>query len=167
MVARTMEAGAAEADAGWIQGVLLALVPAMVVASVCAALPVIPAMLHAFATTPNIGFLVPTSVVLPTLTIALSSLAAGVIGDRIGHRRLLTVCTLVFAVVAILPYWLTSFTWIIVSRAVVGIALGGMTTSAIALTGDYFEGATRQRWLAIQGATGAGSAVVVSAISGA
>ena len=79
MVARTAEADVGE-NAGWLQGVLLALIPCMVVSSVCVALPVIPAMLHAFAKTPNIGFLVPMSVVLPTLTIALSSLAAGALG---------------------------------------------------------------------------------------
>jgi MFS family permease len=138
----------------------------MVVASVCVALPVIPAMLHAFAKTPNVGFLVPMSVVLPTLTIAVSSLAAGAIGDRIGRRRLLDLSTLLFAVSGILPFWLTSFTWILVSRAVAGLALGAMATSAVALTGDYFQGASRQRWLAIQGAAGAAAGVVVSAVSG-
>jgi MFS family permease len=139
----------------------------MVVMSVCVALPIIPAMLRAFAATPDIGFLAPTAVVLPTLTIAFSSLAAGAIGDRIGRRRLLDWSTLLFAIAAIVPFWLTSFTWILVSRAIVGLALGAMATSAVALTGDYFQGAARQRWLAIQGAAGAGSAVVVSAISGA
>ena len=166
MVARTAEADVGE-NAGWLQGVLLALIPCMVVSSVCVALPVIPAMLHAFAKTPNIGFLVPMSVVLPTLTIALSSLAAGALGDRIGRRRLLDYSTLLFAVTAILPFWLTSFTWILVSRAAAGVALGGMTVSGVGLTGDYFQGPARQRWLAIQGAAGAAAGVVVSTISGA
>lgn len=166
MVESTVRVGA-ETDAGWIQGVLLALVPCMVVMSVCVPLPIIPAILRAFATTPNIGFLAPTAVVLPTLAIAVSSLAAGAIGDRIGRRRLLDMSTLLFAIAAILPFWLTSFTSILVSRAVAGLALGAMATSAVALTGDYFQGASRQRWLALQGAAGAASAVVVSAISGA
>jgi MFS family permease len=89
------------------------------------------------------------------------------LGDRIGRRRLLDISTLLFAVAAVAPFWMTSFTWILVSRALAGIGLGAMATSAVALTGDYFQGAARQRWLAVQGAAGAGSAVVASAISGA
>jgi len=156
-----------EVNAGWVQGVLLAMPPCMVVITMVAPLPVIPAMLKAFSTTPNIGVLASMAVVLPMLAIAFSALAAGALGDRIGRRRLLDISTLLFAVAAVAPFWLTSFTWILVSRAVTGIGLGAMATTAVALTGDYFQGAARQKWLAIQGAAGAGSAVIGSAISGA
>jgi MFS family permease len=156
-----------EADAGAVQGVLLAMPPCMVVITMVAPLPVIPAMLKAFAATPAIGVLAPMAVVLPMLAIALSSIAAGALGDRIGRRRLLNVSTLLFASAAVAPVWLTSFNWILGSRAVAGLCLGAMTTSAIGLTGDYFQGAARQKWLAVQGAAGAGSAVIASAISGA
>jgi MFS family permease len=139
----------------------------MVVMTMVAPLPVIPDMLRAFASQPGVKVLIPMSVVVPTLTIALSSLAAGAVGDRIGHRRLLNLCTAAFAVLAPLPFWLTSFPLLLVSRALVGVALGGMSTAAVALTGDYFSGLARQRWLAIQGAAGAGSAVLVSAVGGA
>jgi MFS family permease len=156
----------AEQDAGWVQGVLLALVPCMVVMTVVVALPIIPAMLKAYAGTPDIGELAPMSVVLPTLTIALSSLVAGVLGEKIGRRRLLAFSTAAYAFVAPLPFWLTDFYWVIAARGLAGIALGGMTVSAVGLTADYFTGTARQRWLAIQGGAGAASGVVVSALSG-
>jgi MFS family permease len=156
----------AERDAGVVQGIILALVPCMVVMTVVAALPIIPAMLKAYAATPGIGELAPMSVVLPTLTIAISSLGAGVLGEKIGRRRLLAISTAVYAVAAPLPFWLNDFNLVIASRALAGIALGGMTVSGVGLTADYFTGAARQRWLAIQGGAGAASGVVVSAISG-
>jgi MFS family permease len=48
-----------------------------------------------------------------------------------------------------------------------GVAAAGMVTSAVGLTGDYYSGVARQRWLAIQGAAAALSSVVSSAASGA
>jgi MFS family permease len=156
-----------EGDAGWVQGFLLASATCMLVLSVSATMPIIPAMRHAFAGQPGIDMLVSFSVVAPMLTLALSGPFAGALGERIGRRRLLDISTLVFAVIAVLPYWLTDFTLVVVSRVVIGIALGGMLTSAVGLTGDYFAGASRQRWLAIQGGAGALTAVIAATVSGA
>jgi len=154
-------------DAGWVQGVLLAIIPALVVMSVVVAIPIIPRLLVVFAATPGAKVLVPMAVVAPTLTIALSSIAAGMLGERIGRRRLLEISTALFSVTAILPLWIDSFPMILLSRAVMGVALGGMTTSGVGLTGDYFSGPTRERWLAIQGGVGAAAGVVTSAVAGA
>jgi len=154
-------------DAGWVQGVLLAVVPAMVVLTVVAVIPIIPKLSVVFASTPNARVLVPMAVVLPTLALAFSSIAAGVLGERMGRRRLLEIGTALFAATAIAPFWLDSFPLILVTRAAAGVALGAMTTSAVALTGDYFSGASRQRWLAIQGVAAAAAGVVTSPIAGA
>jgi MFS family permease len=156
-----------ERHAGWVQGLLLASATCMLVLSVSATLPIIPAMRHAFAGQTGIDMLVPFSVVAPMLTVALSGPFAGALGDRIGRRRLLNISTFVFAVFAVLPFWLSDFTLVVASRAVTGIALGGMLTSAVGLTGDYFSGAARQRWLAIQGGAGAITAVIAASVSGA
>ena len=61
-----------EADAGWVQGLLLASAACMLVLSVSATLPIIPAMLRAFKGRPAIDMLVPFSVVAPMLTLALT-----------------------------------------------------------------------------------------------
>jgi MFS family permease len=107
------------------------------------------------------------AVVTPTLALAVSSIAAGALGERIGRRRLLEISTALFSVTAILPFWLDSFPMILMARAIAGVALGAMSTSGIGLTGDYFSGASRERWLAIQGGAGAGAGVVTAAIAGA
>ena len=159
--------GERDRDAGLIQGILLACVPTMIVATTCAALPILPAIIRAFPNQPHIAELVPLVAVLPTLTVAFTSLAAGVLGEKLGRRRLLIIGTAVFAVSAIMPLWLNSFVLVLLSRAVAGLAVGVMITSAVALTGDYYSGATLQKWLAAQGGASAIVGVVVSAGSGA
>jgi MFS family permease len=42
-----------------------------------------------------------------------------------------------------------------------------MMTSAVGLTADYFSGAARQRWLGLQGAAGAATAVIAASVAGA
>lgn len=158
---------AGDRDAGPMQGILLACVPTTIVAATCAALPILPAIIRAFPSQPHIAELVPLVAVLPTLTVALASIVAGVVGEKVGRRRLLIIATAVFAVSAVLPIWLNSFMLILASRAVTGLAIGVMITSAVALTGDYYSGAILQRWLAAQGGVAAIVGVVVSVVSGA
>jgi MFS family permease len=160
-------AAAPPADAGWIQGVLLAVIPAMAVTNVIAMIPTIPKLLVVFGSIPGVSVLVPMAVTAPTLAVGLSGIGFGVLGERIGRRRLLEISTALFAVTAILPFWLTSLPWILVARVATGVALGAMTTSGVGLTGDYFSGDVRRRWLAIQGGAGSGAGVVASVIAGA
>jgi MFS family permease len=166
-MAEAVANSAPDRDAGLIQGVLLACVPTMIVATTCAALPILPAIIRAFPRQAGIAELAPLVAVLPTLAVAFTSIAAGVLGEKIGRRRLLILGAAVFAVSAVLPIWLDSFVLVLVSRAVAGLAIGVMITSAVALTGDYYSGATLQRWLAAQGGASAIAGVVVSAASGA
>jgi MFS family permease len=154
-------------DAGLVQGALLTCVPAMIVVTIVVAVPVLPAIVRAFPDQPNIAKLVPLVAVLPTLALALTSLAAGALGAKVGRRRLLTLATAVFALSAILPLWLNSFMLILVSRAITGLALGLMIPSAVALTGDYYSGAKLQRWLGAQAGVSAVIGVLTSATSGA
>jgi MFS family permease len=154
------------ADAHWIQGALLSSIQGLFVMTVVAVVPMIPKLHSVFANSPNARVLVPMAVALPILTMAFSSIAAGMIGERIGRRRLLEIGTAVFAVTAILPFWLSSLSLILLARAATGVALGAMMTCGVGLTGDYFAGAARQRWLAIQSGVGAAAGIVTSAISG-
>ena len=154
-------------DAGFVQGALLTFVFPMVVVTTVVAVPVLPAIMGAFPDQPNIAELIPLVAVLPTLTLAMTSLAAGALGVKVGRRRLLILSAAVFAVSAILPIWLTSFLLILVSRAVTGLALGLMIPSAVALTGDYYSGAKLQRWLGAQAGVSAIIGVLTSATSGA
>jgi len=139
----------------------------MIVVTIVVAVPILPAIVRAFPDQPNIAKLVPLVAVLPTLALALTSLAAGALDGMVGRRRLLILGTALFAVSAILPIWLTSFMLILVSRAVSGLALGVMIPSAVALTGDYYSGAKLQRWLGAQSGVSAVVGVLAAATSGA
>ncbi len=154
-------------DAGFVQGSLLTFVFPMVVVTTVVAVPILPAIMRAFPDQPNIAELVPLVAVLPTLTLATTSLAAGALGAKVGRRRLLIFSTAVFALSAIMPIWLNSFMLILASRAITGLALGLMIPSAVALTGDYYSGAKLQRWLGAQGGVSAVIGVLTSATSGA
>jgi MFS family permease len=156
-----------EANAGWVQGLLVSSAGCMVVISGAAVLPIIPSMLHAFRGQPGSDMLVQLAAVSPLLAIALTGPIAGVLGERVGRRALLNVCMLAFALFGVAPFWLADLRLIVASRVLMGVAASGMVTSAVGLTGDYYSGAPRQRWLAIQGAAGALASVVSSAASGA
>lgn len=168
--AETMAYGMTEArdrDAGLVQGILLTCVTTMIIVTIGAALPVLPAIIRAFPQQPHIAELVPLVAVLPFLASALTSLAAGVMGEHVGRRRLMITATAVFALSAIMPIWLNSFVLVLLSRAAAGLAVGVMMTSAVALTGDYYSGAALQRWLGAQGGAGAIANMLVSTASGA
>src|SRR5216684_443766 len=102
-------------DAEWVQGLLLSVIPVLLVMTAIVPIPVIPSLLRDFSHLPNAAVVVPLIVVVPTLAIAVSSIAAGVLGDRIGRRRLLEISAALFAVAAILPFWLTSYAAILAS----------------------------------------------------
>jgi MFS family permease len=161
------EAVGRDRDAGFVQGALLTFVFPMVVVTTVVAVPVLPAIMRAFPDQPNIAKLIPLVAVLPTLTLAMTSLMAGAVGAKAGRRRLLILATAVFAPSAVMPIWLNSFMLILVSRAITGLALGLMIPSAVALTGDYYSGAKLQRWLGAQAGVSAVIGVLTSMASGA
>ncbi len=154
-------------DAGPVQGFLLAMPVCMVVLGNSVMLPIIPTLQRVFSSQPRVEILTLVSVVLPILALALTGPIAGALGDRVGRRRVLNLSALVFAIFAIMPLVLDNLWLFIASRGVTGVALGCMMTSAIALTGDYFAGSTRQRWLGFQGAASAFTGVIAAAASGA
>jgi len=153
-------------DAGGAHGILLSCVFAMVALLTCCALPILPLAVEVFANQPDIEKLAPLLVVLPTLVVAVTSVVAGLIATRADRRKLLAQASVLFAMTAPLPMWLDSFGILLASRAVSGVAMGFMLTTAMALTADYFSGPPLHRWIAFQGALGAAAGVFASAVSG-
>ncbi|MDR3472263.1 MAG: MFS transporter [Devosia sp.] len=144
-------------DAGLVQGLLLTAVPTMMAVVIYVAVPVFPAIIGAFPDQPHIAQLVTLVAVLPTLAVAFISIPAGALSEWFGPRRLLNISASVFVVSALAPLWLNSFSWILASRLVTGIAMGLMMTPALALLSEYFSGAPLKRWLGVQ----AGGAALV------
>jgi len=163
----TTDTNVIDRDAGTVQGLLLSAVSVALIVAISAPVPVIPQMTRAFADQPQITRLITLVAVLPALAVALSSLIAGALADRIGRRRLLTYSAALFAISGLAPLWLNSFVLILASRLITGIAMGMMIVPAVALTGEYYTGRTRQRWLGIQFGATAVAGVLVAVVSGA
>lgn len=152
--------------AGFAQGLALLLPPTSAVMGILLLVPVAPQMMQAFADVPGVEFLVPILLTLPGLCIALFSPLAGLLGDRLGRRRLLITAMLVYGLAGMAPMLLSDIYQILVSRALVGICEALIMTLCTTLVGDLFSGRARERWLASQTAVASVSALLFLALGG-
>ena len=114
--------------------------------------PALPRMAEAFAEVPQAELLVKLVLTMPALVIAALSPLAGVLIDRIGKIRLFLASMALYAVAGAAGYFLDSIYAILVSRAMLGVGVAGIMTTATTLIGDYLDGDERNRFLGIQGA---------------
>ena len=112
--------------------------------------PVLPKMGAAFSGTQQADLLIPMMATLPGLFIALLATPIGILADRIGRRGMLLFAVTLYGGVGIAPYWLQSLSWILASRAVVGVCEAIVIVTSTALISDYFAGDRREHWLAMQ-----------------
>lgn len=134
-----------------LTGALMALgaVSAMTIAAVS---PALPEMRRHFADVPDADLLVRLVLSVPTLAIALFGPVSGALADRFGRRPLLLGCITVYVLAGTVAYWLDDLSAILVSRALLGLGMAGMFTLTVAVLGDLYSGAMRNRVLAWNGA---------------
>jgi MFS family permease len=118
-------------------------------ALVAAALPGIRA--H-FADTPRIDELVGLVVTLPSIGIVLTAGAAGWLNDRFGRQPVMLGALLLYGIAGLGALLTTSFTALLVTRFLLGVAIGGTMTSAMAMIGDRYTGEARVRFMSTQAA---------------
>jgi len=116
-------------------------------ATISASLPGIAAR---FAGLPNVDLLSRLVLTLPALFIAVFAPVAGLVIDRYGRKPLLIVMLLLFAMAGCSGLFADSLFGLLAGRAVLGIAVGGIMTTATALVGDFFAGAERDRYMGLQ-----------------
>lgn len=114
--------------------------------------PSLPAMKKHFIDVPDVAFWVKLLLTLPALFIALTAPIAGWIADRFGRKRLLVLSTVLYGISGTAGFFLDSLASILVSRAILGMSVAGVITSATALISDYFYGPHRARFLGYQAA---------------
>jgi MFS family permease len=112
--------------------------------------PTLPEMSAAFSSNPAADTLVKLILTIPGLFIALTAPFSGLIIDKFGRIKLLVAMLFVYAVAGTAGLYLNTLIEIIVSRAILGVAVGGIMTTSVALIGDLFEGEERQKLLGIQ-----------------
>lgn len=112
--------------------------------------PSLPEMTKAFPGNPSADTLVKLVLTIPGLFIALTSPISGWFIDKFGRIKLLASMLLLYAVAGSSGLYLNTLFEIIVGRAFLGIAVGGIMTTSVALIGDYFEGSERQSFLGTQ-----------------
>ena len=128
--------------------------------------PSLPNISKVFADTPHIDLLSKLVITLPALFIATFSPVAGKIADRLGRMPLLLASLLLYALGGTTAYLMDNIYLILLSRAVLGIAIAGIMTSVVTLAGDYFEGGERKSFLGLQGAAMATGGVVFVMLGG-
>ncbi len=152
--------------AGPVQGLTLLSCMTLAVMGALLVAPVIPKMMDAFKTVPNVEYWVPMVVTIPSLCVAFLSPVAGWLGDRFGRRRLLIPSMAIYSAFGLAPLFLHDLTHILISRIGVGITEAAVMTLSTTMIGDMFDGQSRDRWLAGQTATASTSAIAFLFIAG-
>jgi len=147
-------------------GVVLLAAAVMPIMAITSLVPVLPLLMREFGGVAGSQFLVPMAITIPALCVALFSPLAGWLSDRVGRKNLLVVALLFYAATGIIPWFLEGLHQIIAARVALGICEAAIMTVATALLGDYFHGARRERWIAMQIAVVSVAAIVLIALGG-
>ncbi|MEV6631661.1 MFS transporter [Actinoplanes sp. NPDC051470] len=111
--------------------------------------------------------LVRLALTVTCLAIAVSAPIAGVVADRFGRKPLLTGSLVLYAVAGTAGLYAPGLGALIFSRAVLGLAVGGIMTAISALIADLFTGPARARFLGLQQAFASLGGVVFLPLAGA
>lgn len=114
--------------------------------------PSLPEMTKAFSNNPNAEVLVKLVLTIPGLFIAITAPFSGWVIDKYGRIKFLVSMLLLYAIAGSSGLYLNTLLEIIIGRAFLGIAVGGIMTTAITLIGDYYDGTERQQFLGTQAA---------------
>lgn len=128
--------------------------------------PSLPQMQAHFSQVPHVEFLVPLSLTVPGLMVALLSPVVGWLADRFGRKPMLVWSTLVFGLIGVSPMFIDSLPLIVATRVALGCVEAVVVTVSTTLIGDYYRGALRQRYLALQTTFASSSAILFFMIGG-
>jgi MFS family permease len=121
----------------------LLLVSMMTIMASATISPSLPRLRMAFEWVPGVDLWVRLVISLPALFTAMGAPLAGALIDRFGRKRLLVAAVVLYGVAGALPGLLSSLPLILVCRALLGLAVGGLMTTAAALVADYYTGTER------------------------
>ena len=152
--------------AGIPQALIIIFINMLPMMAIITLVPIVPAIIGNFKDIPNIQVLAPMSLAAPGLCVALLSPYAGYLADKIGRRKLLLIFTLLYGIGGIIPFFIQSFPLLLASRFVLGIGEAFILTIGSALWGDYYDEASRKKWIVVQSITGTFLAALLLSLSG-
>ncbi len=114
--------------------------------------PSLPAIAVAFGEVPNAEFLSQVALTLPALVIALAAAPVGALVDGLGARKVLISSALLFAFAGSVGLYASSLAVLLVSRAILGLAIAGLSTGTLTLIGALYAGDRRHHVVGLQGA---------------
>lgn len=109
--------------------------------------PVLDLMKEAFDVPEIIVNLVLT---LPPLATAAAGFFIGALSDKIGRVKILAVCLLLFGLAGLSGFFLENIYAIIAFRLILGVSIAGLIPMVSALISEYYDGATRTKYLGYQ-----------------
>ncbi len=115
-------------------------------------IPSLPKILNFFEGEANAELLVRLFLTMPYLFTAIGAPLAGYFIDRFGRKRLLFVSVVIFGLSGTSACYLDSLYMLIAGRAILGLAVGAISTACIALIADYYDydSEKRQKIIGIQ-----------------
>lgn len=114
--------------------------------------PSLPELAEHFRDVPNAGLWTRLVLTMPALFIAVGAPVAGWVIDRFGRKALIVSGAVLYALAGASGLVLDSLWAILVGRALLGVAVAMVMTTAQTLVGDYYEGQERERFLGVQSA---------------
>ena len=114
--------------------------------------PALPQMVEVFNDVPNVDFLVRLTLTIPALFIAIGALFAGFLLDRWGRKPVLIVSLVLYGLAGTAGFFLDSLMAILISRAILGLAVAGIMTGFTTLIFDFFSGPRLNQFIGYQGA---------------
>ncbi len=123
--------------------------------------PALPSMAQSFsdAGVDNAEILAKLFLSVHPLFLGIFAPICGILVDQWGRKKVLLLSLAIFSLAGFVPYVLNSLYIILISRAILGIGLGGITVSVTALIGDNFSKENLSRFSGYQaGAIAASSA---------
>jgi len=144
----------------------------LLVVSVLAAIPgpaiapALPGMADFFRAEPRAELWVRLVLTLPALTIAVGAPIVGLIIDRWGRRRLLIASAVLYGIFGSVSGLFDDLLAVLVSRALLGFAVGAVIATATTLIGDFYAGVERGKMLGLQAACMGLGSVLFPALGG-
>lgn len=132
--------------------ITLLLVSTMTVMAGATISPALPQIEEFFGEVPNAAFWVRLMLTMPALFTAISAPFVGVIIDRFGRKPLLVAATLLYGAAGGSGLVLSSLSGLLAGRALLGVSVAAIMTTATALIADYYLGPKREQVMGLQAA---------------